>query len=311
MFKSARFIRLTHPFLYDEATMREAISKYLFKPCGDRLKASGWAPVCVTNEGTPTPLMVVEATNLMRLRTDTKKVSQAVVKERLAEKVVELKEELKAEPGRMVIKEAQMVIEDNLLKEAVPVPRFTLGYTHNNWLVIESTSDNMCDEFISMLRKTLGSLPATLLKTNAEPSTVMKSWLLGEVALPDGFALAEECELVNAPDKSTVKFAGFDLTDECITTYLESGMTVRKLSLVWNESVAFTVSSNLELSKIKQLSWTPENTSEGEDAASQTQANLFASRNNLDSIMTALTEAFGGLRAEPQNYEMEAYSHGN
>jgi recombination associated protein RdgC len=62
------------------------------------------------------------------------------------------------------------------------------------WLIVDAASAKSAEDLLSLLRKSLGSLPAVPLNTLEKPTATMTQWLLNNKA-PDDITIEDECEL--------------------------------------------------------------------------------------------------------------------
>lgn len=96
--------------------------------------------------------------------------------------------------GRREEREVRERIAEELTPRAFVRARYqrALLDLEQNWVWVESGSATKAENLLSMLRDTLGNLPARLLDTQTSPQTTMTLWLQDGADAP--FALDADCE---------------------------------------------------------------------------------------------------------------------
>lgn len=187
---------------------------------------------------------------LLTMSTQERMLPASVVRETLAERVVEIEKAEARKVGSKEKKELTESIEDDLLPRA-----FTRTTKLDAWidiegqrLVINTPSASKAEAFATLLRKTIGSLPASPLKTDAV-SPNLTHWLLN-YRIPRDLAFSDECELQGS-DGSTTIFRNQELgTDEVKHSIELAGKTVSKVALCWAQKIIFTVGDDLVIKKL-------------------------------------------------------------
>src|SRR5690606_29558941 len=100
---------------------------------------------------------------------------------------------------------------------------------------------------LSMLRKSIGSLPVTpLYYENQSPDSIFADWLV-RGNLPANFTVTDEAEFVGSGTGAvgnTAKFINQDLTSDEIANLLKHGKIVKKIGLSWKNCLSFVLSAN-------------------------------------------------------------------
>lgn len=221
-----------------------------FRPCGDYEWASmGWIP--------PVPQeseSLVYAANecfMFCARKQEKILPPAVIRDFVADKIAQIE----AEEHRKVNKREKNNIKEqitmDLLPRAFPRNSELAAYLDmkNQWLVIDTASRKKAEEFVSLLRKTLGSLPVTPPHTLKSPATVMTNWLDAQ-ELPQDFEFGEDCKLV-AEEGESVTCKQLDLTSSEVIQHVKTGKLVQNLALHWQEKIEFILDEELIIKRLK------------------------------------------------------------
>ncbi|HRL02243.1 MAG TPA: recombination-associated protein RdgC, partial [Vitreoscilla sp.] len=212
--------------------------------------------------------------------------------------------EIQANDGRNVGRKEKMdlkeQITDDLLPRAFTRSRYTEGLIDvpGQLLLVNQSNSNKAENFVSQLRQALGSLPASLPRTNESPSSLMTAWLeQGEAA--GNFELDSDCELKGVGDAAPViKISKQDLAADEVKQHLEHGKVCTQLGLIWNEQVRFVLSEDLSLKRIQYLDMLQEEASnQGDDMESLMTATQIIMTQNLSLLIHELIEHLGGLQA--------------
>ncbi|NNJ73125.1 MAG: recombination-associated protein RdgC, partial [Enterobacterales bacterium] len=166
IFKSARIYRLTTPLTISAEELEKQLAEYAFTPCESfQLSSFGW----IEPLGKHGKLLAHHANGrIMFTACKEERLLPAGVIRDVVEQEVELIETEQAR--RVFATEKRRIKEDvisRLLPQAFAKRRKIYGYldTRSNLLVVESTTLKVAEEFIQLLRKTLGTLPVIPLIT--------------------------------------------------------------------------------------------------------------------------------------------------
>ena len=224
----------------------------VFAPCTDtQRKSTGWVPPLGKESEALT--MEVNGFILLTMATQERLLPASVVRERLAENVAEIEEREHRRVGSKEKKELIESIEDDLLPTA-----FTRTTKLDAWidikgqrLIINTTSMTVAEEFTTLLRRTIGSLPV-IPATGLLNSLILTNWL-STYKLPEPFEFGDECELkgTSNDDQGTISFRKYELGDEIVKSCIESGKVVTKAALVWDKKISFTIGEDLVIRKLK------------------------------------------------------------
>ncbi|WP_394131882.1 recombination-associated protein RdgC [Marinobacter nauticus] len=292
-------------------TFTEKLKEDLFKPVGPQeVSRSGWVSAI---PGVDDWVFGSNGCLFFRLRTDTKVLKSSAINR----EVNELAAAIERDQGRKVRKAEKEELREQVRQKYLPNAQidstYTVGYIDlkKDWLVIEASSFKAAEDFTSRLRKTLGSLPVRPVALEMGPGWVMTTALdptsdtwEGD-ALLKHFSLGEECTMVGV-DGEKASFRDMDLISEEVTHHItESGMMVNSLRLSREDQLAFTLTDDFRVKKIKfldtfqedVLNYEPED--EDIDAGlSYTQATLFLMTGQFRTLFEALIESMGGIEED-------------
>lgn len=192
---------------------------------------------------------------LLHLGGQDKILPAAVINETLAGKLDAIREQEGRNPGGRERKRLKDEVITDLLPRAFARPSRTPAYLDlaRGWLVIDSASRKTAETVVSAIREALGSFPALPVNAEGSPRLLMTGWLAGE-ALPDGFALGDECELRDPVDSGAIiKCRRQELGAAEIHKHLEAGKQCFQLGLVFADRLSFVLGEDMVIRKLKFL----------------------------------------------------------
>jgi len=308
-FKNLRLYCLAQPFELTVEDFEAALAENGFVPCSSYEKERiGWtAPLGDTapegdeaQAGAAAPMLthVVGDYIMICAQRQDRLLPATVVREATAEKVAEIEER----QARKVYRKEKREIQDDVYAALLPRAFTRSSRIHayisrrDNLLVVDSASAPKAEEFLNLLRDTLGSFPVSLPDSKVAPSAVMTRWLNNGKAT-DGFVINDDCELVSPKDASNVvRLKGQDLDGEEVKVHLEAGKQARHLGVVWNSQVGCNIMEDLSIKRLRF-----ENIrEESEDYENETPAEKFDQEFalmtlQLSDFLKSLFTAFGGL----------------
>ncbi len=304
-FKNIRIFCLTHDFDLPFAELESQLAENAFIPCANYEKSRiGWisplgdaAPTL--EEGQEPPLTHIVGDYIMLCAQKQERLLPAsVVREATAEKVAEIE----ARQDRKVYRKEKREIQDNMYAALLPraFTRSARTYAYisraDNLLVVDAVSAAKAEEFINLLRDTLGSFPLAIPESKRAPSDVMTRWLLEQKA-SEKFEINNDCELFNPLDASNVvRLKGQDLIGDEIKAHLEAGKRARQLSVIWNNVLRCNILEDLSLKRLQFEDIKEESANfEDESPAQKFDQEFVLMTLELSAFFKSFFAAFGGL----------------
>ena len=296
-FKNLCLFRLTEPFALNVDELTEKLEALHFRPCGaHETTSSGWvAPLAVAEQA------LVHATNgflMLCLKKQERVLPTSVVNEMLQEKTSEAEEQ----QGRKLSKKERTRLKDELIFDLLP-KAFTFSkrvYAYidpvGGWLVVDAASTKAAEDLLSLLRKSIGSLPAVPVNTVDNPVTVMTQWLASRQS-PAGLSVEDECELRSPEEEGgIVRCKRHDLTLPEIQNHLDTGKEVIKLALNWEDRLSFVFDKTFSIKRLRFLDLVQDQIKDMdiEDEATRFDADFAIMTAELASFLPRLVEVFGG-----------------
>ena len=296
-FKQISFFILPQASELSLDTIQTKLTEAEFAPCtGLDWKSEGFARATPFRED-----LVFNAQDSWRisLRQEDKVLPASVIREILDEKIAEIQATDGRNVGRKEKMDLKEQITDDLLPRAFTRSRFTEAVidVHSKLLLIDQSNSNKAENLVSQLRQALGSLPATLPRTNIGPTTLMTMWLESSEAAGN-FELDSDCELKGVGDSAPIiKISKQDLSAYEVKQHLEHGKICTQLGLVWNDQIRFILNEDMSLKRIQYLDMLQEEAAnQGDDMESLLTATQIIMTQNLSLLIHELISHLGGLQ---------------
>lgn len=294
-FKQISFYPVMQQDLPDAAQLAEKLASAAFVPVeGLDWFSEGFAAPQVFSPELVFPTGQVYA---LALKREEKVLPAAVINDVLAEKVAEIREKEGRNPGRKELKELKERITDDLLPRAFTRSSHiqALWNMENGYLLINQAAAPKAERFLTKLREALGGLEVRLPDTVESPETLMTRWLRERTA-QGGFELGASCELKGSGDDAPViRVANEDLTSDEIVEHVLLGKSVTQLELVWRDQVAFVLTHDFKLKRIRYLDMLAEEVSQyGDDIAAMLVGSQIVTAQALSALLEELVSLLGG-----------------
>lgn len=294
MFRNLRFYRVTSPWPESEQVLSENLSENAFSPCGSfSERSAGWeAPGNAEND----PLCrCLNGADLLQLRTQSRVLPVAAIKEALEERVVEFRSRMAQEPSRSELRRLREETRDRLLPKAlVKSERTRACFIHSaSLLVIDVGTETKAEWFLDQLRPCFDQLFCTPLTFNTPPADLMHRIFMGESPL--GFSLGRECRMQDATDsKSIVTWKDFELTDGSIRRHVTEGMKLTHLGLGFDEVMSCVINEDGMFSKLSFIQGEAVDKLDAEDPMARLDADFVLLTGAIRRLVEDLKKLLGG-----------------
>jgi len=279
--------------------LEEGLVSGRFKPCGPQQPESiGW----VAPMGPLSDQLFHHASgmSLLSARREERLLPATVVREALEERVTEIEQR----EDRRIGRKQRLEIRDQLVFDMMP-RAFTrssiiqgLILPELRLLVIDSASRNRAEQWTSLLRLSLGSLPLRPLSFKSALSGRFTGWLDGSMRRPAQVVLGDECVLQSPDDEgSVVRCRRQDLEGKEIEAHLGAGKRATQLAIEWNQSLSFVINDEAEIKRLRfSDTLVEQNEVEGvDDPAAEFDARFNLLGLELSRFLPALIGALGEL----------------
>lgn len=322
-FKNLRLYCLTQPFDLSPEEFENQLAENAFVPCANYEKSRiGWvSPIgnaaAASDEESNDAAMVPMYTHtvgdyiMLCAQKQDRLLPASVVREATLEKIAELE----TRQARKIYRKEKSEIQDDVFNALLPkaFTRSTQVHAYisrsEKLLVVNAASAPKAEEFLNLLRDTLGSFPVALPDSKRAPSDVLTRWLKDQKAT-DKFEINDDCELFNPKDQTNVvRCKGQDLVGDEIQAHLDAGKQVKQLGVLWNNLLSCIITDDLSIKRLRfeDMQEEADNVADGfaggseaESAAQKFDQDFALMTLGLSSFFKSLFPAFGGLE-DPRN----------
>lgn len=294
MFRNLRFYRVTSPWPQSEEELSDILSKNAFSPCGSfSERSAGWeAPGNTANN---TLCRRLNGADLLQLRTQSRVLPVAAIKEVLEERIDEYRERMTQEPTRAEIRKLKEETRNKLLPKAlVKSERNSACFIHSeSLLVIDVGTVTKAEWVIDQLRACFDQFYCTPLTFNTPPADLLNRIFMGEKPL--GFSLGRECRMQEITDsKSVVTWRDFELSDHSIRQHIVDGMKLTHLGVNFDEVMSCVVNEEGIISKLKFIEGEAVDDWGAEDPLAKMDADFVLLTGTVRRLVEDLKKSLGG-----------------
>ncbi|QGM80524.1 recombination-associated protein RdgC [Otariodibacter oris] len=296
-FKNVMIYRLTTPLTLESAEFEQQLEQTKYTPCQQSdMSKFGWSSPLVTSE----LLHFSQGKQFLVVAHKEDKLLPAPVIKKETDSRIEIFEQKEQRKARKIEKQS---IKDDVI--AMLLPRaFSKHQSTAIWLdldnqlvYVDSASSKRAEDALSLLRKTLGSLPVVPISFAQQPSEAMTAWL-AKGHTPHWLNLLEEAELKSFDTESIIRCKRQDLESEEIALHLSAGKLVTKLALDWDSHFSFVLNEDATLTRVKFADEIREKNEDilKEDIAQRFDADFLLMTEELRLFTEKLTEELGGIK---------------
>ena len=294
MFRNIRFYRITSPWPKTEEALSKVLAKNAFSPCGAYSeRTAGWEPPA-EYDGAPLSRRV-NGCDLLQLRTQSRVLPVAAIKEAMEEKVSEYRGRMAQDPPRSEMRRLREETKEELLPKALLKSERTRAcfIPQESLLAVDVGTDTKADWFIDQLRTCFGEFVCTPLTFNNPPGELLKRIFLGET--PAGFVLGNECRMQDPSDvKSIATWRGFELADPSIRRHVAEGMNLTHLGVEFEQVLSCVISQDGVISKFRFAEGDAVDTPDTEDPLARLDADFVLLTGTLQRMAATLKKLLGG-----------------
>jgi len=187
-----------------------------------------------------------------------------------------------------------------LLAKALTTSKLIYAYidVNSGFIVIDSASSGVTEDILSMLRRSLGSLPCTALNPVLNPSVVMTDWLnAGTYPQLVNIDMDAVFKSVDDEDKSVIRCKHQEMFCDEIIGHLTAGKMVASIALTYNDRMSFMLDDTLTIKKLKFLDAVYDDVSvdDIETPEQRFDADFAIMTGELTPLINAVISWFGGI----------------
>lgn len=269
------------------------LAKAAYSACTDQQQVSmGFCPALPNGEA----FTYTQGDNtLISIKRQERLLPSSVIAEVLAEKV----EEIELKENRKVGRNERQTLKDEVTFELLP-KAFTR--TQQFWLYVDRkhervivgvSSASRADELLSLLRETLGSLPAVPLASKLNLSQLLSDTFTGEHG--ELLAAGDEFELRQPGDTETItRHKNHELSFDDCKQLLAEDWQVSKLLCNWRDRIQFTIDKDGLIKRIKFSESLFDSDDYHEDENAQAAADFVLQAEQINYLLNDLRDMAGG-----------------
>ncbi|AHI61211.1 recombinase [Vibrio phage vB_VpaS_1601] len=290
--------------------LEQQLKEFMFVPCGSQDKQKfGWVEPTGALGGDAF-VHSADGNILLTAKKQIKLMPSDTINQKLNEKVKKIEEV----EGRPLKKKEKDNIKDEIIQDMLP-QAFTrdsyanvLILTSLNMILVDVSSHTKAEEVLSLLRKTMGSLPVVPAIGASAFETLVTGWIK-EGASPARFSMLDEVVLKSVTsDGGTAKLAHQDLASEEVKQHLEAGKVATKCAFDWQGRMKYLMSDAFVVSKIK---WADELKDQNDDIPREEQlarfdADFALACGELRVFLVEMFDSFGGFPKEAEQKDGKA-----
>ncbi|SMB87817.1 recombination associated protein RdgC [Pasteurella testudinis DSM 23072] len=166
--------------------------------------------------------------------------------------------------------------------------------TKQRLIYVDAASTKQAEDVLSLLRKTLGSLPVVPLAFANNPSALMTDWVKND-SMPDWLTLLDEAELTSTTDDAVIRCKRQDLESEEMEQHYGAGKSITKLALYWEDHLNFVLTQDCALKRLKFADNIREQNDDilKEDYSQRFDADFILMTSELSQLFDLLSNEFG------------------
>lgn len=297
-FKNITLFQYQPHISYAPEHLTEQLEAMAFTPCLPSLPSSrGWVPPI----GDHALVHGSQGYMLLCLQIEERVLPAAVVNQALKEQVREIEQK----ENRKLPHKHKLALKDEIIQTLLP-KAFTKihrvnGYidTKQQRLVIDSTSSNRIDQFITLLKKAIPEVEFRGAEVTP-PAPILTSWLR-DASQPANFAIDKRCVLRDPNEQGRViRIQQQDLFASSLQALFDDNCQVERLALNWCDRIDFSLTDDFQLRSLKfhdeVLDLSDDNHAETEEQ--QAESDFFIMGETVGQLLDELLQLFAVKKSE-------------
>ncbi len=294
MFRNLRLYRVYTKWPESEDLLSEMLSEVAFKPCDAFAeKSAGWESPGEGSGGLYCRRLA--GADLLQLRTQSRVLPAAAVREAVDERVAEYRKRTGDEPGRRDLRRMKAETRDALLAKALLKSERTRALFLNDEgvLAVDTASAPRAEWLLDHLRPALGRLQCVPLTFNSPPASLLTRLFLGKPVAR--LEAGRECRMQDSADsRSIATWKDMDLDDPTIRQHVIGGMKLTHLGVVYDNVMNCVLSEDAVLSKIRFAEGEAVDVTDDEDPQAREDADFVLLSGMLRRLLDDLKKQLDG-----------------
>lgn len=304
-FKNLTIYRFNKELEFNAEQLEKQMAEFAFSPCGSHEKSKfGWVPAL--GVGSSNLVHLAGGNLLVRAQLQTRYIPSDVLKEKVNDMIASMEER----EGRPLKKSERDMVKEQVFEDLLPRAFTRNAFTH--LLILPSLSMIICDkvayktaeEVLSLLRKTMGSLPVIPAIPKVPLDSVMTEWVKND-DFPAGLEGRNKVKIRSVIETgSSMTANNMDLSDQTVqVTLRDKNHLVSELAVAWQGRLSFTANSD---GRIKAIRWSDELIDQNSDIQKSEEiarkdADFCLMCGELNALLPWWFDLFGGFVAPSQD----------
>lgn len=301
MFRNLRCYRLFSAWPGSEEALSEVLAAKAFKPCPKfSERSAGWESP--GEQGGERLCRRVAGADLLELRTQSRVLPAAAIKETLADRIEDYRGRMGEAPPRREVRRLKDEAKEELLPKALVQSSRVRGFVlpKDGLLVVDAGTPGRAEWFVEHLRACFEGFRCEPLQYQRSPATLLQEMFLGK--LPSGFSLGRECRIADPRDgRSTGTWRHTDLDDEAIRRHVREGMRVVQLGFGFDAVLSGVLSDDGVITRFKLADGELEDGGEIEDGLALQDSEFVLMTGLVQRFLHRLAELLEGYDDTPAN----------
>ncbi len=294
LFKQIQLFQLNNASagFYDQLSDKMILLQ--FQPCLPSLPVSaGW--ISPLEEQNAPLTEQINHRLMICMQIEEKILPGVVIRQELDAKI----KEWESRQDRKLGKKEKLSLKDEVIMNLLPRSFSKISRIYafidmkNHWLVLNTTNKKRTEQFLNLLKKTLGDGSIHAFETK-KISSILTQWVKHK-DYPEAFMIEKKCVLQDINQKSRViRCQQQDLFVNSIHDFIKDGCEIKQIALFWRDSVRLTLVDDFTLRSIK---FEEELKDQVQDLEAETRqqkfmADFFIMGETLSSLLTDLIALF-------------------
>lgn len=294
LFKQIQLFQLNNASasFYDQ--LHEKMILLQFQPCLPSLPVSaGW--ISPLEEQNAPLTEQINHRLMLSMQIEEKILPGVVIRQELDAKI----KEWEIRQDRKLGKKEKLSLKDEVIMNLLPRSFSKISRIYafidmkNHWLVLNTTNKKRTEQFLNLLKKTLGDGSIHAFETK-KISSILTQWVKHK-DYPEAFMIEKKCVLQDINQKSRViRCQQQDLFVNSIHDFIKDGCEIKQIALFWRDSVRLTLVDDFTLRSIKFEEELKDQVKdlEAETRQQKFMADFFIMGETLSSLLTDLIALF-------------------
>lgn len=303
MFRNLRLYRIIGSWPNSETLLSEALAERPFRPCSAvSERSAGWeAPGTSAGEDSGLGLARrLAGADLIQLRTQTRVLPPAAVKESLIERVEDYRRRMGQEPPPRERRRLKEETRNELLPKSLVQSTRTHGFAlpDDGVFAVDAAAPARAEWFMEHLRKCLDDTRFEPLRFHRSPGALLQEMFLGKV--PSGFALGRECRMADPSDgRASGTWRHVDLDDETLRRHVRDGMKLTHMGFSFDAALEGVLGEDGVISKLRLPEGDAADVSDAEDDLARLDAEFVLLTGLARRLLKRLEDLLEGFDDRP------------